>query len=324
MTKPRLTFFQHFHNGDLFVSKEYVRQVVSELRNVDVSYAHFNHEKTMRDLEIPQTATPDASLDIRLSKSKRSPWYIDYDNHLLINTWCSGFFKQNPEIAPPTAHGINHLKMRTQWDHIFRLINLKFGTTLSLKEENHYIGKINYSKFNIAPIDDYIATSHRKRILISNGEVMSNQSFKGTMQEIIEPLAMQYLNWDFFCTTRFVTSVDNIHFTDDIIPQDKSTTSELVAWSKTNCDLNEISYFSNFCDIIVGRNSGPFVYCMTDKNLLNPEKIIISFNKFEDDSLVWGIPYTAEYIWSNDYSINNITQLIEKSLENKTGIHDAT
>lgn len=315
----KLTFFQHFHNGDLFVSKEYVRQVFEEVHGIEMEYLHFNHPKTLKDIGIPQTGKPDSLADKYLRSPKRAPWCAEYENHLLINTWCEGFFRHNPTIVIPTAHGINHLKMQTQWAHIFQKINAKFGTNLSLKPREHYIGKINYGMYNTEAINSYLAlTGNKKRILISNGQVMSNQSFGGTMQDIIGILAMEFPDWDFFCTTKFGTLIPNIYFTDDIIPQDVPLSGEPVFWSKTTCDLNEISYFSTFCNIIVGRNSGPFVYCMSENNLLDESKTIISFNKFEDDSLVWAINHKAKYIWSNHYEINNVLDTIREAIRSKS------
>lgn len=317
--KKELVFFQHFHNGDLFVSKEYVRQVFNELTNVSVSYIHFNHPKTLKDIGIPQIGKPDRSFDNYLRSPKRAPWYVEYENLLLVNTWCEGFFRHNPAIVVPTPHGINHLKMQAQWSHIFQKINSKFGSSLALRPRETYMGKIDYSQFNIAPIDEYIAKhAHRKKILISNGEVMSNQSFSGTMQDIIGILALEFPNWDFICTTKFGTLIPNIYFTDNIIPQDPPLAEETVAWSKKTCDLNEISYLSTFCDIIVGRNSGPFVYCVTERNLMDSTKTIISFNKFEDDSLAWAVKHQANYIWTNRYEITHVLDTIRNEIKAKS------
>jgi hypothetical protein len=48
-------------------------------------------------------------------------------------------------------------------------------------------------------------------------------------------------------------------------------------------NLNEISYFSTFCDILIGRGSGPFSFCEVKENL---DKIWVSitFPHLEKDA----------------------------------------
>ena len=86
-------------------------------------------------------------------------------------------------------------------------------------------------------------------------------------------------------------------------------------WSRPICDLNEISYLSNYCDLIVGKNSGPFVYTLTKENFKNSNITFISFNKVEDDSLFWNLNSSCKYVWSNNYNENNIIRIIENNIK---------
>ena len=45
-----LIFFNQFHNGDCFVGKEYVREIMRQLPGVEFSYAHNNHADIVKDL----------------------------------------------------------------------------------------------------------------------------------------------------------------------------------------------------------------------------------------------------------------------------------
>jgi hypothetical protein len=87
-----------------------------------------------------------------------------------------------------------------------------------------------------------------------------------TTLNTIQDLAKQFPNVTFICTNKFALEATNIAFTEDII---KNT---------EGIDLQEISYLSRHCDIIVGKNSGPYVFCETYENYMDNSKAFISFN----------------------------------------------
>ena len=41
-------------------------------------------------------------------------------------------------------------------------------------------------------------------------------------------------------------------------------------------DLIYMGYIARHCDLIIGRNSGPFTYCMTKENLIDSPKKFLS------------------------------------------------
>ena len=78
-----------------------------------------------------------------------------------------------------------------------------------------------------------------------------------------------------------------------------------------NNDLNEISYLSTFCDVIIGKESGPFAFCTIKDNLMNENKTFINFCDRND--WVW-FPYgNCKYKWSNNY--NSMYDIIKKNIE---------
>jgi hypothetical protein len=109
----------------------------------------------------------------------------------------------------------------------------------------------------------------------------------------------------------------NIIFTDELILAEYDTTV-LNSWNKKRCDLNEISYLSKFCDIIVGKNSGPYIYCMTEENINDPNKTIIVFNKRSLDSLLAEINHKAKYVYQKidhkTFNADIVKQTIEENL----------
>jgi hypothetical protein len=303
-------FFQHYHNGDLFVTKEFVRQIVEELSSkFNFGYYHNNNPKTLLDLNIPLLGNTE-----RFGKDGMSfPRFIEPDaDTLYINTHYLVYgFSQPISLFKPV--GINHDSMRLMWSHIFEKINQKFNTNLKLKQKEHYIGKINFSFFDISNVDSFLKKRHTKKLLFSNGKPMSKQSFRQDMNDIIIDLSSRFQHWDFICTEKFKNSNSNVFFTDDII-KEKELQITPPNWCKPFCDLNEISYLSEHCEIIIGKNSGPFIYCITQKNLLDSKKIIVSLNKEEKDSLLWGINFNATYRWSNVFDCNSTKKIIEEFL----------
>jgi hypothetical protein len=133
-----------------------------------------------------------------------------------------------------------------------------------------------------------------KKILFSNGPCLSGQcDYTGDMSPIIEIIAENNPNKTFIATHPFDCSLDNVVFTSDIIKSNQ-------------CDLNEISYLSTFCDIIVGRNSGPFCFASTKNNLKDPNKIFYAFGDKETDCYVYGVDVECQFIFEYFNTLEDI------------------
>jgi len=301
----KISFFNYGHNGDLHTSKEFIRQIKNTLTDFEFTYYHDNHNRALVDLGIS------CSKNIPYKKNIR---FIEDNNHLIINTWNGIYSEHFHPNNPPYFYfgGTNYLSLKDMWEFIFNKINDFFGTNLKIKSPEDYFPIIDFKFFNLENIDLFLKTHRQKKILVCNGPVRSKQSFSSPMIEEIQYLALAHPNYLFICTHRFDSNNKNIMFTDDII---KDT---------SGCDLNEISYLSRFCDVIIGKNSGPFVFCMTKENFLNKDKIIISFNRGSHDpnydansgvdSLHWGLSIPARYVFENNFDTNNIIDTIQKNI----------
>lgn len=294
----KIVFFNHYHRGDLLTHKEFIRQLQTELDDVEFEYLHFNHPKLTRDLNVPKVGEP-GHLD------SKSPFYQD-DGVLYINTWIGCHWDLFCEHG-----GINMNSLWHSWKRIFDTVNSFFGTDIQLKDrKEEYLPSIDFSKFDVKSIDDFLKFSgNRKRVLICNGVPKSGQSFNSNMKEFLDPLSAKYDGVDFICTEKFSTESKNIYFTDDII-LDTDINETRAPWEDrelNNCDLQEVSYLSEHCDLIVGKNSGPFVFCETKNNYMNPDKKFLSYN------VSWGIGKAPTETMSNslefkaDYKIVPIT-----------------
>lgn len=293
----KIVFFNHYHRGDLFTHKEFVRHIKKLLPDISYEYWHFNHPKVNLDLQIPLTNTPN-QID-----QKTVFCYINTNETLGINTWIGA----RPDILS-TYKGVNLQSLYDSWKIIFDKIGLKL-----YDDPEQYLPSIDYSFFNVKNIDEYLSKSNKKRVLICNGKPMSNQSFQSDMQEIISSLASKYENIDFICTKKIERRYQNIHFTDDIIRDDDEFRGENPFWndrSKNTCDLNEISYLSTKCDVIIGKNSGPFVFCETKENFKDSTKIIVSFSNGPQESMSNNVDFKCDYRLITNHVESNIYNII--------------
>lgn len=284
----KIVFFNHYHRGDLLTHKEFVRQLKEELSDVEFEYLHFNHPKLTRDLDIPKVGDP-SHLD------PKSPFYQD-EGVLYVNTWIGCHWDLFCEHG-----GINMNSLYYSWEKVLETVNAFFGTEIKLREEKEsYLPSIDFSRFNVSSIDEFLGfVGDKKKVLICNGVPKSGQSFNSNMEEFLVPLAEKYPDVYFICTEKFATSVPNLVFTDDII-MDTDVEEKRAPWEDrefNNCDLQEISYLSEKCNLIVGKNSGPYVFCETKNNYMNSDKKFLSFN------VSWGIGKAPTETMSNGLAL---------------------
>lgn len=288
-------FYNYYHNGDLFCSKSFIKQIVDELRSesFNFKYFHNNNPKTISDL---------TDYGGRPYQSNKDRFIKDNDT-LSINTWIGIHIPGNHATGPFFWNeGINYVALHDIWNYNFENINSHFGTKLRIKKSpEDYISVIDYSKFDVTSVNDFIQSRpEKKRILFSNGIPMSGQSFSDKMDNIINYFAAKYSDYDFYCTDRIATYSPNVFFTSDI--------------TKQKSDLNEISWLSKHCDLIIGKNSGPFIYCLERDNFNDPKKKFISFNNNKVDSLDWGIKVLSDYTCCTNFDVNEIVKLIDRKI----------
>lgn len=259
-------------------------------------YWHFNHPKVNLDLQIPLVNTPH-NLD-------KNAHYIWEGEVVGINTWIGvwdDIFNKH--------QGVNMQSLYESWGNIFDKFDLKLR-----EDPESYLPRIDYSFFNLKNIDKYVSVP-RKRILFCNGKPMSGQSFDSDMGDIINSFAEKNPDIDFICTQKFATKALNVLFTDDIInDRQEFFTGIKPYWfdkPMNICDLNEISYLSTKCDAIVGKNSGPFVFCETYDNLKDESKVIVSFCKGPKESMSNGVDVKARYRHVLHHSHSSIVETIQ-------------
>ena len=293
-----ICFYNHWHNGDVYAGKGYMQDIIAQVHGLKFQHAQLNSLKTMRDLDCEHVHTD--TLPTAVTAHMR---YIDVNGVFYINTWVGAY---GNAVIPQGQHHANWPSLYTMWMHIYDVIDQSFGVTLNRSENlAQYIPTTDWSKFEVAPATRF--TGPRNNIvLLCNGLVRSTQSNLGILDGVVTELAKDFPDIDFVCTTKFdVTNTEqqNIYFTDDIFAD------------VADGDINEIAFLSTKAFMIIGKNSGPFMFTHIKENILDPNKIFISLSHRSSDSYAWGLAGLPcrYYHYSNDDDIN-VAGIIRKAI----------
>jgi hypothetical protein len=267
-----ICFFNYWHNGDVYAGKGYMQDIIRQMPTVKFQHAQLNSLKTMSDLNCEHIHTD--NINPGVTNGVR---YVDFEGVLYINTWVGAY---GSAVIPAGQQHANWPSLYTMWMHIYDLIDQVFDVKLARTENlAHYIPTTDWAQFDVATANRFLG-QHQNIALMCNGLVRSTQSNLGAMDDVIIPLANEYPDINFVCTSKFDMSghdVSNIHFTDDIFADVQGG------------DINEIAYLSTRAFLIMGKNSGPFMFTHIQENVLDPNKIFMSMSHRSSDSYAWGI-----------------------------------
>jgi hypothetical protein len=285
-----ILFFNFYHSGDIFNSKAFVKEIIDSL-NVCAFYAHNAHFKVLCDLNVQQFKLQEIFPSIVNEKILVTQEFV------LVNTWIGAYFTKESSCTLNFSYNM--------YKDIYSNLNILYENNLILNSNPiEYFPSINFDKVNVNSINDYLKEDFNKKVLICNGPALSNQSlrYNGNMQNIILDLASTYKDITFICTENsFNCSLKNVLFTDDLT-------------KRTDCDLNEISYLSKFCDVVVGRSSGPFSFSLTKDNMLNLNKTFICFGDKITDCFQYGTSTNSKFIFEQFSSEENLLSIIKNTI----------
>jgi hypothetical protein len=269
-----ICFFSNGHNGDIVHSKSFVEHISQQL-DVKCLYHHKKNFKITQDL---------STITTQICPSSYYEKFVDTKNIFFVNTWLYPYLFDNSF----ETYGVNIKTNYKIYNHICETINSVFDTSIKLNSIDSYLPFIDFNFIDTSFADDYVLSDKNVKVLFCNGPCLSGQSpYNGNMSDIIEKLASSYKDITFIATDKFNTTSSNIKFTSDIL--------------KVNgCDLNEIGYLSTHCNLIIGRNSGPFCFCTIDKNFQDPNKIFYAFGHNKTDCFYLGTDIKSKFTF--DYS----------------------
>jgi len=191
----KIEFFNNFNNGDIHVSREFIKDIIKKTNSSNVDYFHKNSERILLDIPEIKTQPKINNIDDHIS------YYKYYDRHpevFLINTW----YNSQPENYKKYS-----CTLKTLYEN-FKLIYSELK--IPIETEDFYIPFIDFSKYQLPQLLE--TNQFEKRIFISNCEAISGQSPQIYWDELIFDLTIKFPNYLFFITNpSFVKRNNCIH-----------------------------------------------------------------------------------------------------------------
>jgi hypothetical protein len=274
-----ITFFNQFHNGDCFVGKGWVSNIMAQLPDEYFRYAHDNPPNIVHDLPCERIALAAIPVLDRMTKVGK-----DAANNLFVNTWCGAWQGQLFDYSSHSNYRIQH----QMYAELCEVIGRQLGKTIEQSNDpRDYLPGIDYSYYDLERPRAFVAEikQHRRMILVCNGTSQSGQSDLGDMDTIIQGLSDRFPDDVILVTSRRNVFAENIFYTRDI--------------NASSYDLNESAWLGSHASVVIGKNSGPFTWCQNRAALMDHNRRYISFSKKAEDNPMWGLDLPAQMIHSS-------------------------
>jgi len=283
----KLVFYCATGAGDLFESREFVKDIMSFIPANEYYYAHNKNTRMFFDIPKLRYMKITPEMDSWTSLVKNS-------DNLYLNCWIG---KDSKYVLSQVGCVID--KNYEMFNDTLR----EAGHQTLSKPVIDYLPTIDFSKLDTSKIDTFIKEHAGRRIvLICNGKVKSKQSENFDFSDAIFQLACVHQDIIFIITEAFPICVDNVITTKSIIK------------SADGFDLNEISYLAKFVDVIIGRKSGPFTLAH-NKDVWYSNKKSLSFTYAEHSShFVQGNSLPLMKYWSPATATVDIVKKMEEVL----------
>lgn len=287
-------FFNHFHNGDIHLSRGFVKCIADFFtrEGFDCFYFHKNDPELLKDIKnLHHISKCDLKSEKILSKIE--------DDTIYLSTWYGAKSFDFINKFGITFNCLYHIFE----SHVQTYLPNYLDEFISL-DKKMLFPDVDYSCYNISCVNNWILRDNRKKILISNGLPLSGQSYVVDFDLIIDKLSEQFSDFLFIPTNKTNVKKENV-----------ITSSEIIGKAGCN-DLNENSYLSTFCDIIVGRWSGTYSFSFTRHNLFYRDCTFISFSNLGTEG--------SRGLWydDKDFALNYLAKVIDSSVNSVDGIID--
>ena len=278
MNKLIITFYNEWHNGDVHMSRNYVKDLMNIIGpQHKYYYYHKNNISLLSD--IPNLTSTN---------------YRPEETNVYIDTWIGQDIHNGMEFK-----GCNFL---SYYEVMGRLYD-KLGIKSHLKDIVSYIPTIDYSFFDIKNIVEYFEKNKNPHVLICNNDVHSGQAPQFCFNFLIEELSNSYPDITFICSN----NIENKNANKNVI-----MAKDIIKKNNNESDLNEISFLSSKCKCVIGRSSGPYTFSLTKENILNTKFICFCYKK--EDSWFLNSQDNAYPIWSNNFYPQNIIDMSKNIL----------
>lgn len=286
----QVLFYNAFGNGDIFESREFVKEW---MKLVPANSYHYSHGKNPRILlDIPELQYKEFTIHM---DSMRGVW-DDLNGNLYVNTWIG---RNSKYILP--GIGCTVEKLYEMHNDMLRVYN--FGQLYG--EPIDYIPEIDYSYFKVEEVFKFMEEHPEEKILIDNGLVQSGQAENFPFTDIINEIASNHPDKAFILSQPLSVREANVYYSGEIIQ------SEGLGF-----DLTEVSLISMFCNTIIGRSSGAYVYSQTKSNCMLPEKKLLGFTYHQQGSaFVVNTPVNIRKFWSPATTDEEVIRKIEEVID---------
>ena len=295
----RVVFYNHFHNGDVHLTRGIVRELIRLLPGRNFVYGHGCPPDLLADSPMIRH---DASIHNTLRRNR--PYLVEPDSGTVyINTWIGCLGTRTVQLYG----GCNILLLRN-----ILAASVRHSMGLELPPVEQCVPEPDYSRYAIEYTDQFMRHDARPKVLISNGKVLSMQSADFDFSPFIKALAEQFPDVLFIPSNPTAAKAGNIVQSADII-------------RKNGPDLNENGYLSTFCAAIIGRSSGTYSFSIHRRNL-ESGKLFLSFCHCPlEASLGFDDPvFSARcaFIASNDFRpplmLRRMVRVVQLALENRS------
>lgn len=286
--KEKIILYNHFHYGDIFYSRTIVNVLMEYF---DIIYYHNLNLHLFEDLpNVTEITGIPAHYDIHGTNLENK----------IVNTWIGQKQMHYVTHQPiPGCSFVNHFKLVIDICNFYKI-------PLD-KEISNYLPSVNYENLkNYKKIKDKMDILNDKYpliVLVCDGNVNSGQSINFDFTPIVTLLSNQNQNLLFLTTSNHYPENDNV------ININSEITNKLP-------DLLEISLISNYCNIIIGRASGPFCFTHTNFNFSNKDKTNISFT-FNETEGIFYYDGNNKNLWSNNFDYHNMVNVIQNEINLK-------
>jgi len=284
MEKETIVLYNYYNYGDIHLSRMLIKGLSEKFK---IKFYHkLNHGLFEDMVEIEEHslsnlkgANPSKS---DLGNKVVNTWIGQYDFTYLNSSKCKGCCMETYSLFIKDVLSFYNIEM---------------------KDHEYYLPSIDYKKLSdfdaITSSIDSVIGNYEKVIFISNGDVMSNQSTNFDFTPIIKNLASKFPNYIFLITNDIDNKLPNVVYTGNITNRKQ--------------DLLYLSYFSTLSNVIIGRSSGPYTFSLVKENLLDENKTLIGFTNIEAESYFYENK-KCKFLWSKDYDINNIENIITSNI----------
>lgn len=292
-TNP-IVFFNHYHNGDIFNSRGFIIPIMNKIP-VQYFYAHNCNHKILIDLNLKQM-----EISRTVPFENRNNSILVADNATFVNTWIGCYFNQGIEHDDECSIRFNYGIYKRLYENLSEIYGIELNLTGNFLD---YFSDVDENVLQLDNVKKFLNLDKNKRALICNGPGFSDQCapYNGNMGELIDTLSIKYSNISFILTHKINLQRDNVYYTDDII-------------GANGFDLNEISYLSNHCNIIVGRSSGPFCFSTTKRNIEDSTKTFICFGTNVRHCFQFGVHTKCKFIFEDFSTLNSLYSVIDSQL----------